>query len=149
MVSCMSSEKRYGWGILGPGRFAKQFAAELAEVEAPEGIDGLSFLTAILGKSEEQKKHSHLYWENPSGSGWQAIRKGKWKAHQKNTRRPSKTPIELYDLSVDAEAAVDVSAAFPAVVSSFAKLFTNARTAPEGKQDELYATFKPKKKRKK
>lgn len=123
--------------------------AELADTQAPEGIDGISFLPTILGNSEEQKKHSHLYWENPSGSGWQAIRRGKWKAHQKNTRRSSKTPIELYDLSADEEEAKDVSADFPDVVSSFAKLFTNARTAPEGKEDELYAPFKPKKKRKK
>jgi len=123
--------------------------AELAKAEIPKGIDGISFLPTVLGKVKEQKKHPHLYWENPSGAGWQAIRQGKWKAHQKGTRKAPKTTIELYDLSVDEAETKDLSAEFPDVVNQFDKLFTDARTPPEGKVDELHAPFQPKKKRKK
>ncbi len=44
----MSSEKRYGWGVLGPGRFAKQFVAELAEVDRAR-------LVAVASRSSEER----------------------------------------------------------------------------------------------
>jgi len=124
-------------------------AAEVAGAKAPEGIDGISFLPTVLGKSGEQKQHAHLYWENPSGTGWQAIRKGKWKAHRRGTRTPDKTTIELFDLSADEAEEKDVSLSFPQIVTLFDKLFSDARTAPDGKPDELFAPYVPKKKRKK
>lgn len=44
----MDSEKQYGWGLLGPGRFAKQFAAELAEVDRAR-------LVAVASRSSEER----------------------------------------------------------------------------------------------
>ena len=36
--------------------------ADLVGIRAPEGIDGISFLPALLGESG-QTKHDHLYWD--------------------------------------------------------------------------------------
>ena len=37
-------------------------AADLAGVQSPKGMDGLSFVPTLLGKGQ-QKEHDHLYWE--------------------------------------------------------------------------------------
>lgn len=44
----MNSEKTYGWGVLGPGRFARKFVAELAEVERAR-------LVAVASRSSEER----------------------------------------------------------------------------------------------
>ena len=55
---------------------------DIAGVEPPQGIDGLSFKSNLLG--EEQQAHDFLYWEFPSYKGQQAVRLGKWKGVRKN-----------------------------------------------------------------
>ena len=70
-------------------------AAELAGVKAPEEIDGISMLPAILGQT--QRNHKFLYWETPSGGYWQAIRYGPWKA----VRAGWNEDIELFHLGDD------------------------------------------------
>ena len=52
--------------------------ADLAGVQAPEQIDGISFLPTLLGQ-RNQKKHNYLYWEFHEQGGRQAIRKEDWK----------------------------------------------------------------------
>ena len=69
-------------------------ACELAGVEPPAGIDGVSYLPTLLGRTDQQKPHDPLYWEF---RGKQAVRKGKWKA----VRPGSDKPVELYDLEQD------------------------------------------------
>jgi len=44
----MTAEKQYGWGLIGPGRFAKQFAGELREVDRAR-------LVAVASRSSEEK----------------------------------------------------------------------------------------------
>lgn len=123
-------------------------AAVLAKVETPDNIDGISFLPTILGDDGAQEQHDHLYWEWPSRNGWQAIRRGKWKAHVLNTRKSGKTTLELYDLSSDEAESKDVAADFPEVADEFRKLFAEARTPPVGKPDQLFLPAQPKKKKK-
>jgi len=50
--------------------------AELAGTNAPEEIDGLSMVSCLFGRSVEQEKHKHLYWEFKEK---QAVRMGDWK----------------------------------------------------------------------
>lgn len=91
-------------GRIAPGRVSDQVwafwdflptAAELAGVEAPEGIDGISMAPALLGG--KQREHEFLYWEHPSGRYSQAVRYGRWKG----VRPQWGGPVELYDLEQD------------------------------------------------
>lgn len=111
-------------------------AAELAGVDVPAGIDGISFLPTLLGRGK-QKQHDHLYWETDGKSGWQAIRKGNWKAHLQHVGDPARTKFELYDLSSDIAEEHDVSAAHPAITREMRQLLTSARTVPQGNSEIL------------
>ena len=72
---------------------------DIAVIEKPKGIDGISFAPTLLGKSG-QSNHKWLYWEFPSYGGQQAMRQGKWKAVRQRMFH-TKGEIQLYDLSVD------------------------------------------------
>lgn len=121
-------------------------AAEIAGAKIPEGIDGISFLPTLIGKPDKQKQHDYLYWEHAAGPGWQAIRQGDWKAHRIDVRKDS-PKFELYDLSEDIDESENVASENQEVVSRMKELFEKARTVPEG-EDELFAPFKPKRKKK-
>ncbi|MDG1297707.1 MAG: sulfatase-like hydrolase/transferase, partial [Saprospiraceae bacterium] len=86
---------------------------ELAGVEAPEGIDGISFKNTLLG--EEQLQHNFLYWEFPSYKGQQAVRMGNWKGIRKNIFEGN-LEIELYDLRKDTLESNNVAADYPNIV---------------------------------
>jgi len=119
--------------------------AELAGVGAPKGIDGISFLPTLTGRGE-QKQHDYLYWETPGKSGWQALRRGNWKAHLQYVGDPAKTRFELFDLSKDLAEEHEVSSQFPEIAEEMKKLIASARTAPHGNSEILKVT--PPKKRK-
>ena len=74
-------------------------ACGLAGAEVPEGIDGISFLPALLG--EDQPVHDLLYWEFPAQGGKQAIRMGDWKLVRNNMISDPPGTVELYDLDQD------------------------------------------------
>ena len=79
--------------------------AELAGVDCPDDVDGISILPTLLGKSaagHEQKEHEYLYWEYV---GQTAVRWGNWKAY-----KPRKGDWELYDLSRDIEEKNNIAA---------------------------------------
>ena len=88
-------------------------AAELAGVEPPKDIDGLSILPTLLNTGE-QKQHDYLYWEYAKD---QIVRSGKWLAHRKDGGR-----VELYDLPADPAQATDLSAQFPDETKRFRKI---------------------------
>ncbi len=62
--------------------------AEIAGVEVPADIDGISIVPELLGK-EGQQQHKYLFWGG-------AVREGNWKAVRGKSRK-----WELYDLSKD------------------------------------------------
>ena len=70
---------------------------ELAGIDPPENIDGISIVPTLLGEKaagREQKMHEFLYWEHQQQV---AVRMGNFKAV-----KPAKNkPFELYDLSKD------------------------------------------------
>lgn len=49
--------------------------AELAQTQAPEGLDGISIVPELLGE-REQPEHEYLYW---TWGGGYAVRVGNWK----------------------------------------------------------------------
>jgi len=96
--------------------------AELAGVEPPADIDGISMLPALLGKP--QRKHEYLYWEFHEGSSKQAIRMDRWKA----VRRAPSREIELYDLETDLGEEHDVAGEHPDVIARVEKILRSVRT---------------------
>jgi len=102
---------------------------EIAEINAPGDIDGISFLPTLLGK-ENQKKHEFLYWEFPAYGGQQAVRMGKWKGIRKNIFKDS-LRVQLYNLEEDIQELNDVSSQHPEIVKQIEKIFRDERTTPE------------------
>ena len=94
-------------------------AAELAGVDCPAGLDGISVAPTLLGRP--QKAHEALYWEF---RGSQAVRMGRFKA----VRKRLDGPIELYDLQKDVGEEQDVAAGQPAVVERIREYLAGART---------------------
>jgi arylsulfatase A-like enzyme len=92
-------------------------ACEAAGIELPaeEKIDGISYLPALLGKTEAQQKHEYFYWI------W-SIRVGKWKLHT-----AGKNKYRLYDLENDIAEKHDLAAKFPEVVQRCSKYFEVAK----------------------
>jgi arylsulfatase len=93
--------------------------AEVVGADAPKGIDGISFVPALLGKG--QPRHGFLYWEFPSYGGQQAVTAGDWKAVRQNlAKKVVKT--ELYNLATDPNETTDVAAKHPDVVAKLEAL---------------------------
>jgi len=88
--------------------------AEVAGIEAPKQIDGISFLPELLNR--KQKKHEYLYWEIQEGASVkgfkQATRMGKWKA----IRIANSYKTELYDLEKDTNETNDLSSEHPELI---------------------------------
>jgi uncharacterized sulfatase len=92
-------------------------ACELAGAKAPGGLDGLSFVNALLGN--EQQSHDHLFWRYDKKV---ALRQGKWKAVQVDPKKA----IELYDLENDLGEENDLAMDHPEVVKRLARLMAQA-----------------------
>jgi arylsulfatase A-like enzyme len=114
-------------------------AAELAGARAPDGLDGVSMLPAILGDPAAARRppdRALFYWEhlqfNRQASALrtetmiQAVRMGEWKAVRP---RPG-APLQLYDLAHDVSEANDVAARHPGIVSKIESYLATARTPP-------------------
>lgn len=100
--------------------------AELTGAKVPAGVDGISILPTLLGKSGAQQNHAHLYWEF---MGWTAVRQGNWRA----VKPVRATAWELYDLSRDPGETKNLAAAKPEVVAQLAAIAEKEHTpAQEG-----------------
>jgi len=100
-------------------------ACEIAGIEAPGDIDGLSYLPTLLGKPGEQPAHDYLYWASSEGKTSVGIRDGKWKLVQyrgkgkRRGRAEGASPSDdwrLYDLERDIGEERDLAAEHPAIV---------------------------------
>ncbi|MDP7287365.1 MAG: arylsulfatase [Phycisphaerae bacterium] len=116
--------------------------ADIAGIESPKGIDGLSYLPTLLGQDDKQKKHEYLYWEFGSGSKY-AIRMGKWKGVLLNARNNPDAPLQLYDLEKDLGETKDVAKENPEIVKKLKDLMKAAHT-----ESPLWST-KPKPRKRK
>ncbi len=97
-------------------------AAELAGVEPPENIDGVSILPTLLGKRQDLTER-FLYWELPWGGFRQIVRRGDWKVIR---HRPG-APLELYHLAKDLGEKQNVAGEYPQIVKVFEDYLKTAR----------------------
>ena len=101
--------------------------AEVAKVNVPGNIDGISFLPTLLGEPG-QESHAYLYWEFHEKRGRVAIRKGFWKGVRYDVSVDPHSTLELYDLSRDIGEEFNVAAMYPEVVIKLDELLAQART---------------------
>jgi arylsulfatase len=94
---------------------------DLAGTTAPTGIDGVSFLPTLYGRSYAQAEHDYLYWEFRGG---QAVRLGDFKG----VRLQGWERLELYDLATDLGETTDVSSDHPDIVSRIEEIMRTGRT---------------------
>ena len=85
--------------------------AELAGVDAPDGIDGISLVPTLLGHPHQQQEHAFLYWEFKEK---QAVRMGDWKAVRIGG---SDSVLELFNLKNDIGETQDVSKQHPEILA--------------------------------
>jgi arylsulfatase A-like enzyme len=100
-------------------------AAELAGVEAPAGIDGISIVPSLLGR--RQTRDGFLYWEFHERGFQQAVRMDKWKG----VRPALNKPLEIYDLRADPGEKNDIAAANPRIVAHLDAIMKSARVDSE------------------
>jgi arylsulfatase A len=108
--------------------------AEIGGCKPPAGIDGVSVLPTLLGKT--QKPHEFLYWEQPryiaktgdfqQEKPAQAVRMGEWKA----VRPKANQPLELYNLKDDIGEKNNLAAKRPEVMARIERYLATARTEP-------------------
>ncbi len=92
-------------------------ACELAGIEPPADIDGISYLPSLLGKPQPQ--HEYLYWQAGSKI---AARKGRYKAVIVGKGKP----FELYDLDADIGEKTNIADDHPEVVAEMRRILTEA-----------------------
>jgi arylsulfatase A-like enzyme len=103
--------------------------AEITGTEAQEGIDGISFLSELLGK--KQKKHEYLYWEFHEQGGKTAVRMGDWKAIKLNIDKIPQGGTELYNLASDVGETTNLSVSNPEIVKKMEELMKQAHKPSE------------------
>lgn len=101
-------------------------ACDLMGAETPEGLNGISYLPELLGKSQSQ--HDYLYWEFKSQNGKQAVRMGKWKGVRLNVKTTANPALQLYDLETDIAESTDIAADNPGIVAQIEQIMTDAHT---------------------
>ena len=103
--------------------------AEITGADTPKELDGISFLPAMLGKSQQQ--HEYLYWEFHEQGSKTAARMGKWKAVKLNIDKIPQGETELYDLSSDIGEDNNVAKSNPAIVKKMEELMKQAHKTSE------------------
>ncbi|UMB53045.1 arylsulfatase [Lutibacter sp. A64] len=96
---------------------------EIAQVNTPETINGISFLPELIGKKQEE--HSYLYWEFHEQGGKQAVRLGNWKGIRLKMNTNSNAPIELYNLANDIGEEHNIANENPEIVKKISEIMNN------------------------
>lgn len=100
--------------------------SDIAKLDTPSNIDGISFLPELLGK--EQEEHNFLYWEFHERGGKQAVRIGDWKGVRLNMKNNRDAPVELYNLSTDIGEKNNIAADNLEMVNKISKIMDNEHT---------------------
>jgi arylsulfatase A-like enzyme len=101
-------------------------AAEIANAEPPEDIDGISMLPTLLGR-KQTNQHEFFYWEFHEQGTKQAVRMGDWKG----VRLGVDQPLELYNLKEDVGEKTNIAEKHPEIVAKIAAYLKTARTESE------------------
>lgn len=101
---------------------------DIAGVETPDGLDGISMLPTLLGKPKEQKKHEYMYWEFHEQGKRQAVRIGEFKGIRQNVAKKPDGPIELYNLKNDIGEKNNIAKGNAPIVEKIARIMKSART---------------------
>jgi arylsulfatase A-like enzyme len=104
---------------------------ELVGAEIPEGIDGISMVPTLLGKSNEQLQHEYLYWEFHEQGKRQGVRMGDWKGVRQNVAKNPDGPIEIYNLKNDIGEERNIAVRHPGIVAKIEEYMKSARTPSE------------------
>jgi len=116
-------------GRIGPGRVTDHVAAfwdflptawELAGLQPPEDIDGISYVPTLLGG--EQRPHEYLYWEFHEQGRKQAVRMGDWKA----VYLVAADRFELYNLAEDLAETHNVAEQHPQIAARMRRIMRQA-----------------------
>jgi arylsulfatase A-like enzyme len=100
--------------------------AEIANISAPEIIDGISFLPTLLGKND-QSIHDYLYWEFHELGGRQAVLRNEWKLISYDVLDPAIKKTSLYNISEDPEESIDLSEKYPDIIAELESLMQKTR----------------------
>ncbi|QDT34681.1 arylsulfatase [Thalassoglobus polymorphus] len=100
-------------------------ACEVASVEIPENIDGISYLPTLLGKDAQQKKHDYLFWASQEGETAIGMRHEQWKLVKYRSKKTKKSKSNqqfeedwrLYNLEKDLGEETDISSKHSEVVN--------------------------------
>ena len=95
-------------------------ATDIALIQSPTNIDGISVLPALLGQTQTNR-HEAFYWKLQSRDAAQAVRAGDWAAVQPKAG----TPPELYNLKTDPGETNNVAEKNPDVIKKFESLLKN------------------------
>lgn len=99
-------------------------AGELAGVESPKNIDGISVMPMFLSPSQVASDNRFLYWEFFEGGFQQAVRWRNWKA----IRLKQGQSLVLFDISEDLGEQNNVADKHPEVVAQIEEYLKTART---------------------
>jgi arylsulfatase A-like enzyme len=100
-------------------------ACKLASIEpSNKNINGISFLSELMGDKENQQKHAYLYWEfNERQGPIQALRKDDWKLVWRLEGEP-----ELFNLSSDIEESNNLVKQEPEKLNEMLEILKGVRT---------------------
>lgn len=99
-------------------------ACDLAGIETPVGLHGISFAPTLTGKGE-QRAHEFLYWEFHEQGTRRALRQGDWKLVQYDVAKNGKP--ELYHLGKDLAETTDLAKQQPERVAAMLKMMQHRR----------------------
>ncbi len=105
--------------------------AELGQAGSATATDGISLVPTLLGRSQDQIPHPHLYWEFYEQGGKSAVRQGNWKAVRRNILKNPRAPIELYNLRTDPGETFDVANDHPSLVRKLAGIMAKEHLDPK------------------
>ena len=104
-------------------------ACDIAGIDTPNGLDGISFLPALTGKP--QQAHKYMYWEFFEQGGKLAVREGPWKAIQRNVHKQPNGPVLLFNLDNDLGETTNLAEKHPEVLARLKGYMREAHTKSE------------------